>query len=164
MPFPKNTYFPVCLLVNLRAAQRDKICLALILFPLGTLYWPTYDAFLITLTLHEVWFIYFIQILASKIPVSEHLEWLKFPEIFWGFHPKTPTSSAYSNPSRAPVHCTLPTACQLIFNKNAYPAGPNNLHTWLWVCTQCVHKEVFACTKLHAHKSIKTPLGSTAML
>ena len=39
-----------------------------------------------------------------------------------------------------------------------------------WGSTNCMHgderarKKVFACTKLHARKSIKTPLSSTPML
>ena len=46
------------LLILLRVAQRDHISLALVLFPLGTFYWPTYDTFLITLRpLHRVWFL-----------------------------------------------------------------------------------------------------------
>ena len=62
--FPRMVFFNwLCLLlVLLRAAQIDDICLAVVLFPLGSLYWPTYDAFLTTLTpLHGVWFfVYFI--------------------------------------------------------------------------------------------------------
>ena len=45
-PFPRM-FFPswLCLVFFLlRAAQRDNICLALALFPLGTTYWPTYNA------------------------------------------------------------------------------------------------------------------------
>ena len=37
------------LFILLRATQRDNICLALVLLPLGTLYWLNYDAFLINL-------------------------------------------------------------------------------------------------------------------
>ena len=57
----------LCLLVLHRVAQRGHICLAPVSFPLGTLYWPTYDASLITLKpLHGVWFfMYFIQISVS---------------------------------------------------------------------------------------------------
>ena len=45
------------LLVLLRTAKRD-ILLALALFPLKTLYWPAYRAFLINLKpLHRVWFL-----------------------------------------------------------------------------------------------------------
>ena len=43
-------------------------------------------------------------------------------------------------------------------------AGLNKLHPQWQACTQCAHKEVFACTKLCARKSIKTPLHSTWML
>ena len=56
------------LLVLLRAAQIDKMCLALVSFPLGTLYWPTYAFLVILKPLHEVWFfMHFIQNLASMI-------------------------------------------------------------------------------------------------
>ena len=40
----------------------------------------------------------------------------------------------------------------------------NKLHAWWWVCMQHAHKEVFACMKLCACKSIKTLFISTPML
>ena len=68
------------LLILLRATQRDNICLALVLLPLGTLYWLNYDAFLINLKpLHAEWF--FCVIYSNfglhdslENTVSEHLE------------------------------------------------------------------------------------------
>ena len=59
--FSSWLYFFVVLL---RTSQRDNIFLAV-----GSLYWPTFDAFLITLTLqYGVWFfMYFIQILVFMI-------------------------------------------------------------------------------------------------
>ena len=60
--FSKSGFFQLIVPFLLRAAQIDDICFAVVLFPLGTLCWPTYDAFLTTLTpLHGVWFfVYFI--------------------------------------------------------------------------------------------------------
>ena len=42
--------------------------------------------------------------------------------------------------------------------------GLDKLRARLRVCMQCARKELFACTKLHAHKSIKTPLSNIPML
>ena len=84
--FFKNAFFHswfYFLLVLLRAAETD-ICLALVLFLLGTLYWPTCDTFLITLIpLHGVGpFMYFLQILVFmitwKMQFLSVLEWMKF--------------------------------------------------------------------------------------
>ena len=44
--FSKNDFFSswwYLLFVPLRAAKRDNICFALVLFPLVAIYWPTYD-------------------------------------------------------------------------------------------------------------------------
>ena len=67
--FSKNDFFQLIVLLLVQATERDDICLNLALFPLRTLYWPTYDAFLITLKpLHIVYFfMYCIQILVSMI-------------------------------------------------------------------------------------------------
>ena len=48
--FFKNPFFCswLCLLVLLRAAQRDNIYLFFFCFFLGALYWPTYNTFLVT--------------------------------------------------------------------------------------------------------------------
>ena len=53
--FSKNAFFPskLYLLVKLRAAQRDNICHALVLFSLGTIYWPTDALHLKTLCLKQ---------------------------------------------------------------------------------------------------------------
>lgn len=64
--FSRNTFFPVdCTFYSSfsGAGQRDDICLALNLFPLGIFCWPTYDAFFITSKpLHGVWyFMYFFK-------------------------------------------------------------------------------------------------------
>ena len=67
--FSKDDFFNWLhlLLVLLKSAQRDNIFIALVLVPLGTLYWTTYDVFLITLKpLHGVWFfMYLVQSLGS---------------------------------------------------------------------------------------------------
>ena len=42
--------------------------------------------------------------------------------------------------------------------------GLNKLHAHLSLCAQCACKKVITCMKLHAHKSIKIPLGSTPTL
>ena len=47
---------------------------------------------------------------------------------------------------------------------NPLNSGLDKLHAQWWACTQCAWKEVFACTKLCAHKSIKTLLISNWML
>ena len=49
--FPRMLFFSLLylLLVLLRASQKDDICLAVVSFPLGTLCWPNYYAFLIPL-------------------------------------------------------------------------------------------------------------------
>ena len=63
---------------------REIIFALLLLFPFGTLYWPTNDASLITLkTLHGVWFFYVFYSNFSlhnclENALSEHLEWVKF--------------------------------------------------------------------------------------
>ena len=57
--FSKNDFFQLIVLLLVQATERGDICLTLALFPLRTLYWPTYDAFLITLKpLHIVYFFY----------------------------------------------------------------------------------------------------------
>ena len=56
--FSKNDFFQLIVLLLVQATERGDICLTLALFPLRTLYWPTYDAFLITLKpLHTVFFL-----------------------------------------------------------------------------------------------------------
>ena len=53
MLFSSWLYF---ILARLTTAERYNVCLALVLFPLGALCWPTYDAFLKTLkSPHGVW-------------------------------------------------------------------------------------------------------------
>ena len=57
--FPKMLFSPADGSFSSSCSEllRDNICLILLLFPLGTLYWPTYDVFLITLKLLQwVWF------------------------------------------------------------------------------------------------------------
>ena len=52
-----------------------------------------------------------------------------------------------------------------LFKKDTfYDTGLNKLCTQRWACMQCAHKRIITCTKLCAHKSIKTPLGSIPML
>ena len=46
-----------------------------------------------------------------------------------------------------------------LFYRHTWQGLRNCMHSYEHVC-----KEVFACTKLHARKSIKTPLSSTPML
>lgn len=76
--FPRMYFNCWLYLVLLRAGQRDNIHLALVSFPIGTLYWPTYDGFLIMLkSLHRIWFfMYFIYTSASMIAWKMH---------FWAF-------------------------------------------------------------------------------
>ena len=75
------------ILVRLTTAERY-VCLALVLFPLGALCWPTYDAFLKTLKRpHGVWFFCLFYSNFSidfnlENTVSEYLKWLKMSESF----------------------------------------------------------------------------------
>ena len=75
------------ILVRLTTAERY-VCLALVLFPLGALCWPTYDAFLKTLKRpHGVWFfcLFYSNFSISfnlENVVTEYLKWLKMGENF----------------------------------------------------------------------------------
>ena len=78
--FSKNAFFTSWLYLLLLCLE---ICFAFILLPLGSLYWLTHHAFLITLKpLHGIWFfVFYINFSlhdSLEIPVSEHLQWLKF--------------------------------------------------------------------------------------
>ena len=100
------------LLFPLRAAQRDSICLALILFPLEAIYWVIHDAFLITLKTRSKYVLcmYNFYVFYSDFSlydsldraVSEHLVWLKFQ------NKASPDRRDYSTPHQTPssiVHC-----------------------------------------------------------
>ena len=66
-----------------RPAQRDNICLGLVLFPLGSLYWLNYDASLLkTSTWSMTFYVFYSNFSLDNSyenAVSQHLEWLKFP-------------------------------------------------------------------------------------
>ena len=75
------------ILVRLRTAERY-VCLVFVLFPLGALCWPTYDAFLKTWKMpHGVWFFclfysnFSINFNLENV-VTEYLKWLKMGENF----------------------------------------------------------------------------------
>lgn len=100
------------LLFPLRAAQRDSICLALILFPLEAIYWLIHDAFLITLKTRNKYVLCMYNFYAFysnfslydslERAVSEHLVWLKFQ------NKTSPDRQDYSTPHQTPssiVHC-----------------------------------------------------------
>ena len=85
MLFSSWLYF---ILVRLTTAERYNVCLALVLFSLGALCWPTYDAFLKTLKRpHGVWFFCLFYSNFSinfnlENTVTEYLKWLKMGESF----------------------------------------------------------------------------------
>ena len=85
MLFSSWLYF---ILARLTTAERYNVCFALVLFPLGALCWPTYDAFLKTLKRpHGVWFFclfysnFSINFNLENV-VTEYLKWLKMGENF----------------------------------------------------------------------------------
>ena len=106
--FFKECFFCSCLylfLVLLKAAQRDKIYLALVLFLLGTLYWPTYDAFWIYM---ETFFVIY-----SKFSLHDNLgiaafDHFKMAEIsmFPGVLPPNPARGFTASPDPPAVLCT----------------------------------------------------------
>ena len=89
----QNAFFPADCTLSWSGLLRE-ICLVLVLFSHGTLYWLSHDAFLITLKpLHGLWVLYVVYLhfnlcVSLENTVSEHLEWLKFQKFCGSFTPK----------------------------------------------------------------------------